>query len=134
MAEKTSAWWDKSYIRWLLLPAAYILGLFLTARTLADTSFDTVPASSSQNFFGVTQVGALLFVAMYWQIAKTKKVTLFRRWVLVPYVFAAAKYTVGWLSLALVAIPLLFIAIPEDALRVPLRIIMNLGGLASVYA
>ncbi|MCH2539384.1 MAG: hypothetical protein MK000_03410 [Anaerolineales bacterium] len=133
MAEKRSAWWDNTYIRWLLLPVAYMLGLFLTARALADIIGDTESTSSPENFFGVTQVGALLFVAICWQIATTKNVTLFRRCVLAPYVFVAAKYIVGWLSLALVAIPLLFVAISEEALRIPVRTIMNLGGLASVY-
>ena len=110
-----------------------MLGLFLTARALADIIGDTESTSSPENFFGVTQVGALLFVAICWQIATTKNVTLFRRCVLAPYVFVAAKYIVGWLSLALVAIPLLFVAISEEALRIPVRTIMNLGGLASVY-
>ena len=127
--EKPPAWWDRLYVRWLLLPVAYVVGLFLTGRAVADT----MPVPDPNSDTSAMHVGALIFAGMYWQIAKTKTVSPSQRWVLVPYVYIAGRYVVAWLAVPVAAIPPLFIAIPEDALETATRLVVNLGGLASTF-
>jgi len=128
--EQPPSWWDKLYVRWLLLPVAYIVGMFITARFRDGTVYGTpTPAN-----IGAIHMGAFVFAALYWQIAKDKKVRPFTRWALLPYVFVATKWVVGWLLFVpIAAMVLVFSTVPDDGVGPATRLVLNLSGLVSCF-
>ena len=124
--EKPPSWWDRLYLRWLLVPVAYLVGMFITARF-----FDGTTATAD---IRTMHAGAFVFTALYLQVGKDKKVSSFTRWALLLYVFTASRWLIGWLLIVPIStIVFALTEIPEADIEPAPRLVLNVSGLVSMF-